>query len=336
MKNLLKLFTFIIILSSTAYSQWIPIDSLRVQDTSGVPLLLNQPVTTRGVVTTFREFGGVLVYFQNRTAGMVGYDTAFCNHVKRGDSVEVTGVVTQYSGLTELTPVTSLTILDTGKTVNPIIATTTQIKNSGETYEGMLVKIINVTAVHNFSGADVTTWTVSGSGTNYRLIAGNDSCDVRIYATTNIANQPVHTFPFNMTAECSQFKFSAPFFGGYQLLPRSLDDFTGTTGITNVSNIVPDGYTLHQNYPNPFNPVTKIKFDVLQGNSGQLSDVRLVVFDALGKEVETLVNEKLSAGSYEADFNANDARQGRLSSGIYFYRLEAGSFIETKKMILIQ
>ncbi|MBL0106913.1 MAG: T9SS type A sorting domain-containing protein [Ignavibacteria bacterium] len=331
MKNLLQLFTYLIILTSTAFSQWIPVDSIRVQDTSGVPLLLNQSITTRGVVTTFREFGGVLVYFQSRTAGLVGYDTAICNRVKRGDSIEVTGVVTQYSGLTELTPVTSVTILDTGKIVTPVIATTTQIKNNGEVYEGMLVKIVNVTAVHNFSGADVTTWSVSGSGTNYRLIAGNDSCDIRIYATTNIANQPIHAFPFNLTAECSQFKFSAPFFGGYQLLPRSLDDFTGVTGVINVSNAVPDVYSLHQNYPNPFNPVTKIKFEILSNISGQTSYVKLIVFDALGKEVKTLLNEKLSAGSYEAEFNGS-----RLSSGVYFYRLEAGNFVETKKMILLQ
>ncbi|MDQ3022553.1 MAG: T9SS type A sorting domain-containing protein [Bacteroidota bacterium] len=326
MKNLLKVFSYLFIFLSTAYSQWIPIDSVRVQDSIGVPLLLNQSITTRGIVTTHREFGGSLVYFQTRTAGLIGFDTAFCNRVKRGDSIEVTGVVTQFSGLTELNPVTSLTILDTGKTVTPTLVTCTQVRVDGERYEGMLIRISNVTSVHTLSGVPVTTWAVGGSGTNYRLIAGNDSCDIRIYATTNIANQPIHAFPFDIVSECSQFKFSAPFIGGYQILPRSLDDFSPVTGINIVSNNIGDKYTLHQNYPNPFNPKTIINYEL-----GIANFVILKVFDVIGNEVVNLVNEKQNAGSYEVEFDGS-----RLSSGIYFYKLESGNFFETKKMILLK
>jgi Secretion system C-terminal sorting domain len=326
MKSLMKLLFFILILSSSAYSQWIPIDSIRVQDSNGVPLLLNQSVTTRGVVTTTREFGPLLVYFQTGTAGMVGYDTAFASHVKRGDSIEVTGVVTQYSGLTELDPVTSITVLDTGKTVTPISVTPTEVKNNGEALEGMLIRISNVTAVHDFSGNNVTVWTVSGSGFNYRLLAGNDSCDIRIYTSTDIANQPVHAFPFDVTAECSQFQFSSPFIGGYQILPRSLNDFSASTGVNIISGNIPESYSMDQNYPNPFNPTTNIRYSIAAGGN-----VTLKVYDMLGNEAATIVNEKQNAGSYEVKFDGSS-----LSSGIYFYKLQTGNFTEAKKMILIK
>ncbi|MEO6694187.1 MAG: hypothetical protein ABIY50_00710, partial [Ignavibacteria bacterium] len=92
---LVSMFTFI----STAFAQWIPLDSIRVQDANGVPVLLGQIVTTRGIVTTQRELGASLVYFQDRTDGMVAFDAPFGAGVKRGDSIEVTGTVVQFNGL---------------------------------------------------------------------------------------------------------------------------------------------------------------------------------------------------------------------------------------------
>ena len=326
MKNLIQIFICLLILTSSANSQWITIDSARAQDSAGVSLLLTQSITTRGVVTTHREFGGSLVYFQVNTAGYVGFDTAFCNRVKRGDSIEVTGVVTQFSGLTEITPMTALTILDTGKTVTPKPVTCTQVRNNGEAYEGMLIKISGVTAVRTFAGVDITTWTVSGSGVNYRLFTGSDSCDIRIYATTNIANQPVHSFPFDVVAECSQFKFSAPFIGGYQILPRDLNDFSGVTGAGTVSSVIPDKFSLEQNYPNPFNPVTHLEFGI-----SNLGFVSLKVFDVQGREVKTLINENKPAGRYKVEFDGSN-----LSSGIYLYTLNADGISETRRMILLK
>jgi len=87
-------------------------------------------------------------------------------------------------------------------------------------------------------------------------------------------------------------------------------------------------FLLEQNYPNPFNPSTKIKFSV---PNGIVQDVSLKVFDILGNEVATLVDKAKSAGTYEVEFN-----NPQLSSGIYFYQLSAGSYVETKKMILMK
>ncbi len=106
---------------------------------------------------------------------------------------------------------------------------------------------------------------------------------------------------------------------------------SGIVGVSNTSSLIPEKYSLSQNYPNPFNPVTKIKFDIPSEVRGQTSDVKLTVFDVLGKEVITLINEAFAPGSYEADFDGSN-----FASGIYFYKLEAGSFIETKRMMLLK
>jgi hypothetical protein len=89
---------------------------------------------------------------------------------------------------------------------------------------------------------------------------------------------------------------------------------------------IPSTFSLEQNYPNPFNPTTKIGFRI-----ADIGFVSLKVYDVLGNEVENLLAEYKLAGSYEVEFNASD-----LPSGIYFYQLQAASFVETKKMILIQ
>ena len=106
-------------------------------------------------------------------------------------------------------------------------------------------------------------------------------------------------------------------------------DFDGTYEYSNeveVTVTVPEKYELSQNYPNPFNPSTKINYQIAQNNF-----ISLKVYDVLGNEVTTLVNENKTAGYYEINFDASS-----LSSGVYLYKLQAGSFVETKKMILLK
>jgi hypothetical protein len=100
------------------------------------------------------------------------------------------------------------------------------------------------------------------------------------------------------------------------------------TTVTDVEDeeIIPIVFKLDQNYPNPFNPSTKIKFAV-----PERSNVLIKVYDILGSEVVTLVNEEMNAGRYEKNFNA-----AGLSSGVYLLRMEAGTYASTKKMILLR
>lgn len=104
------------------------------------------------------------------------------------------------------------------------------------------------------------------------------------------------------------------------------DGSLGPVGIIQISSEIPDRYSLAQNYPNPFNPSTKINFSVTSPGV-----VKLTVMDMLGREISTLVNSKMEPGTYNVDFDG-----AGLTSGVYFYRLETGSFVETKRMVLLK
>jgi hypothetical protein len=114
----------------------------------------------------------------------------------------------------------------------------------------------------------------------------------------------------------------------------ALRDFMGNAYYRPLANITevennngtPSSYSLQQNYPNPFNPSTKIKYSVPQS-----SLVQIKIFDVLGNEIETLINEEKPAGTYELTWSA-----ANLPSGVYFYQLRAGNFVQTKKMLLLK
>ena len=99
-----------------------------------------------------------------------------------------------------------------------------------------------------------------------------------------------------------------------------------TTGTAESGSEIPADFAMHPNYPNPFNPSTKIKFDLSQN-----TDVRLTIYDMRGSDVQEVINTQMNAGSYEFSFNG-----ANLSSGVYFYRLTAGNFVETKQMVLVK
>lgn len=97
------------------------------------------------------------------------------------------------------------------------------------------------------------------------------------------------------------------------------------------NNTIPAGFSLSQNYPNPFNPSTRVNYYVPKN-----SLVTLKIYDILGREVSTLINEEKQAGSYTVEFNAENISSKNLSSGVYFYQLKAGDFSDTKKMLLLK
>jgi hypothetical protein len=99
---------------------------------------------------------------------------------------------------------------------------------------------------------------------------------------------------------------------------------------------IPTEFILHQNYPNPFNPETTIRYSIPNVGTGFSLSV-LKVYDVLGREVATLVNEPQPAGNYEVKFNASHAEHGRsLASGVYYYILQAGGFVQAKKLIIMK
>ena len=133
--------------------------------------------------------------------------------------------------------------------------------------------------------------------------------------------------PFTLTApSAGTYKVNA----GYKSPSKRWDSTTVTIALTDIGeNLIestPHTFKLNNNYPNPFNPSTKISYSI-----PKQSRVTLKVFDLIGNEVSTLVSEEMAAGNHEVEFDAS-----KLGSGVYLYKLQAGNFIETKKMILLK
>jgi subtilisin-like proprotein convertase family protein len=222
------------------------------------------------------------------------------------------------------------------------------IRLPGEMPMGFVIKDVNLTIdtvfhtndsdlefilTHN-SIRDTVIYRVGGSGDNFIGTVLNDSAGAPIFSGT-----PPFTGQFRPTLPLSRFNGTDP--EGDWIL-EIYDRATGNTGmfeawsltfqlqpiiaIQPISTNIPSGFALYNNYPNPFNPATKIKFDLPQS-----SYVKLVVYDALGREVKVLINEQLRAGTYETDWNASNN-----PSGVYFYRFTSSEYVETKKMILLK
>ena len=102
--------------------------------------------------------------------------------------------------------------------------------------------------------------------------------------------------------------------------------WTVPIGIQNISTEIPKEYKLYQNFPNPFNPTTNINFDIIRNGN-----VRIIVYDLLGREVETLVNQDMSPGRYKLDFNAVN-----YASGMYIYKIVTSDFVDVKKMLIVK
>ena len=111
----------------------------------------------------------------------------------------------------------------------------------------------------------------------------------------------------------------------------SLPDTAHVTDVVQTKPVLPNKFVLEQNYPNPFNPSTTIKYNLPSNEKRETTNVKLIVYDVLGKEIITLVNKQQKPGNYKVEFDATE-----LTSGIYFYRMRAGEFAQTKKMLLMK
>jgi hypothetical protein len=122
------------------------------------------------------------------------------------------------------------------------------------------------------------------------------------------------------------YKVSAVDHAGNESAPASAGTVTGTD-----TPATPKAFVLHQNVPNPFNPMTTIRFDLPVAAA-----VRLAVYNVNGQMIRILANGPMPAGNRESVWNGRDARGRAVASGIYFYRLDAGRFTQTRKMILLR
>jgi len=196
------------------------------------------------------------------------------------------------------------------------------------------IQVIPVTPVteqlwdYNYA-RDIFDYTPSGLRFTQCFNSGNTSNGVWQWTTINVGVQAIaypndalnffHYYGYN-TANYDNG--TTPSNVIYWILTRAY----GPIGISQIGTEVPRGYSLRQNYPNPFNPTTSINFSI-----PKKTFVKLVLYDILGREVARLVDKDMVAGSYKYELNANN-----LSSGVYFYRLDAGDYSNVKKMVLIK
>ncbi len=131
-------------------------------------------------------------------------------------------------------------------------------------------------------------------------------------------------FNANIGENIMRFRFLSDSIG--YACGRYVYKYDKTVGINPVSSVIPVQFVLHQNYPNPFNPFTKIRFEIpVQDN------VKLILTDISGKEIRTILNEKLNPGIYELLVSASD-----MASGIYFYRMNTSRASLSKKLVVIK
>jgi photosystem II stability/assembly factor-like uncharacterized protein len=177
--------------------------------------------------------------------------------------------------------------------------------SSGTTNDLLGIQFISTTKVY-ISGQTGTILKSTNGGLNWVQQVSNTTANLR----------SIFVYPTD------DFGFAA---GQAGIIVRTTNGGV-VTGFVQNENEVPQNYSLQQNYPNPFNPSTNIKFSIV--NAGI---VQIKVYDMLGKERATLVNQNLSAGTYKTEFDAS-----ALPSGTYFYRITAAGYTETRKMILIK
>ena len=289
---------------------------------------------------------GIAMY--GSSAG-VGLDT-----LRRGDSVTVTAVSLETNSRSVLN-VLSMTLNSRDNTVPAV----TQIGISGggsvsyelsnppvngnptfEQWEGVLVRAVNAYVVNR--NADNP---LEGSGSNFGefMISSNnytnafsrfglrvdDNGTHRYYADTSASYTAKPSdailLPIGLKIDTLKAIFDYSF-SFYKLEPRKDDDFGNFTTSVFMEDAVPGTYALSQNFPNPFNPATSIRYTIPMS-----AHVSLRVFNILGQEVASLVNQDMAAGSYLVQFEAS-----RLTTGVYFYQLRAGDFSSVKKMVLVK
>jgi hypothetical protein len=278
------------------------------------------------------------VYMQNGSGawsgimvgmGGSGAGTQVLN-VKRGDNITITGGIYMSAFGTKIDTLTSLVVNSSGNPMpTPTVLTTgaTGISTlgvlTGEPYNGTLVTYQNVKV--DSANADGPLYNygeqyVNDGTTHSRVIWGDGGttyCNDGTRATTVKVGD-------KFTALTGVLGYTHAY---YKLCPRKNADVVGyTTEIKRENDLRAASFSLNQNYPNPFNPSTTISYSIPKTGM-----VTLKVYDVLGREVQTLVNQMQTNGNYKVSFNASS-----LPSGIYFYNLTSNSFTQVKKMILIK
>ncbi|MDP1677896.1 MAG: T9SS type A sorting domain-containing protein [Bacteroidota bacterium] len=265
---------------------------------------------------------------------VVGPDSIM-RKIKIGDSVIVTGSISEFNDVTELFNITSARVVSSGNPLPAFVKLKTErfgdAASNGnlnaEPYEGMLVQFdsVEVKSIDPVF-SDATEYSISNSNQSMLVRRDGKNKYSNVIADTGIGLTVVKVGDkFASMAGVLHYSF-----GRYKIVPRTNADFVGFSPVLGVqitrNNVLPGEYSLEQNYPNPFNPSTTFSYSLK--NAGT---VLLKVYNVIGQEVATLVNEYQTSGTYSVKFDAS-----KLSTGMYLYRISSGNFVQVKKMLLVK
>ncbi|MCK4328858.1 T9SS type A sorting domain-containing protein [candidate division WOR-3 bacterium] len=306
------------------------IDDVAEDDVNGEPVLIGELVTVEGVVTVADEFSapGYIQPVVNgkQTVGVAVFDyDTYKAYAKVGDHVLIVGTVAFYNGLTEIADIISYEIRDRDVAYDTIIITCADLGDTlGEDYEGRLVKILGVTTSDEFPD--------EGSNANITITDATGSCTMRIDKDTDIDGTTAPTGFFDVVGAVCQYDSDAPYWSGYQIMPRLLGDIL--VGIEEDEDY-PSVYALSQNRPNPFNKTTTISYQLPKSGN-----VTIGIYNILGEKIATLLDGPAKAGSHNVYWNRKDNRGNMVASGIYFCKMQARTesdrlFKTTRKLVVL-
>ena len=252
------------------------------------------------------EWGGMFIYINK------GYQAPLV-----GDQVKLKGDISEYYGLTEMKNISSTEVLSSGISIEPVTITASSLFGGcqiwAEKYEGMLVRLVNVTVAWKSSGNNqwgVSDWTGTAIIDDYMFDGDwpNPEKGIHFISITGVVHYS---------------------YGEYKLMPRNNADFNDPVNAT--GNEGPKHFNLLTNYPNPFNPATTIEFDLVDK---EWSPIQLNILDIKGHLVASLVDGFPS--NNKVTWNGKNHFGENVPAGIYFVRLESESTILTNKMILLK
>jgi len=254
----------------------------------------------------------------------------------RGDEITVYGTVTDYNDAyhykwdnNTVILVDSFEVGTIGNAVNSLSVTTGDLAYTSpvvESYEGVLVTITNVTLI------SINTFDVSFDDGSGECLVDDD------FITSDFAVKDSLGFLYAfgdtiwpgeiVDAIRGVFTYS---WGSYKIEVRDANDFGAVAGINPNYNPIPLTYKLNQNFPNPFNPGTRIYFEI-----PQQQDIKIIIYNMLGQIVRTLITEPFNAGRHIVNWDGRDDSGNLAATGVYIYRIQAGDFIASKKMLLMK
>jgi uncharacterized protein YdeI (BOF family) len=295
------------------------IATARQQDENGVPLLQGFKARMEGIVTVESGIFSEKYhdsYIQDNTGGINIYsEEKRETDLTAGDRIEVVGKLDQIGGRSVVVP-EKIAVIETGVPFPEIPVLTCM--QAGESYEGQIIEIRDVSVEDWISKADTSFIATLSDGSGSLKLLVHEQTDIDGHS------DPAGGGTTIIRGILSQYDEEMPYTDEYCVLPRSWSDFTVTALEDPIYFVT--SMALFQNHPNPFNPETNIHYQL-----NKKSDVKIRIYDILGREVDILTPGQQSAGMYAIKWDGS-----KFASGVYFCLFEAGNYRQIRKMVLMQ